>query len=103
MSRERPPRFGLINDGNKREEYLSVLATWRGGAMAIAGRAQNREVKESGQQGQRQKGRKSSRGPFPRIHATTRRVLRCRIAQFLGGVVDDEGVLLVESVALNHF
>ena len=24
MSRERPPRFGLINDG-KREEYLSVL------------------------------------------------------------------------------
>ena len=25
MSREGPPRFGLINDGNKREEYLSVL------------------------------------------------------------------------------
>ena len=25
MSRERPPRFGLINDGNKREEFLSVL------------------------------------------------------------------------------
>ena len=76
--------------------------------MAIAGRAQNGEVKDSGQQGIiKAKGEKVESGtisPNPCTN-TPRATLSNRPISWRSEMVliDNEGILLVESVALNHF
>ena len=106
MSRERP-RFGLIND-DKREEYVldcKWRMAWRcNGNHWTSAKWRKQGKRAAGMKAKREKVESETISSNP--HNNTPRATLSNRPISWGSemvLVDDEGVLLVESVTLNHF